>query len=381
MKYIPELKMEDILVRCLNDRAYRRRMNEKIDELVKLIDAGHAVEDSPIGELARSRVRIRKKYSMWNRLFMDRYSAQYSTPEIIGSYRSARIKDEVLDIGSGAGMQCIMFGLGSGCTGIEKDRVRYLSSMINAEVYGSGASFKNEDFYLTNITSARAVFSDPLRMNTRNVRDIVPSPYQIMGKIKAEAYIFDLPPHADLNTIEFNGEKEYISVGGVLSRFTVYTGKYAESDFSAHIMPADMHLTGSRYTGSFAEPHIYDYIYVVDPAVSEAGLLEDFSDMSMISRDERRTVLSCASFRKNFPGMVFSVHGVYDWQGLQAEMARMRPKKVYLRYSVPSDEYYAITEKLEYEDGEGDAYVFRFSENYVIANKIFDINYNKKSNL
>ncbi|CAC12144.1 conserved hypothetical protein [Thermoplasma acidophilum] len=378
---MPELKMEDILARCLSDRAYRKRVNDRIDELVKLIDAGHLVEDSPIGELARSRVRIRKKYSMWNRLFMDRYSAQYSTPEIIGSYRSARIDDDVLDIGSGAGMQCIMFGLRSGCIGIEKDRIRYLSSLLNAEAYGSGASFKNEDFYLTGIASARAVFSDPLRMNTRNVRDIVPSPYHIMEKIQAEAYIFDLPPHADLDTIEFSGEKEYISVGGELSRFTVYTGRYAESDFSAHIIPAGVHLKGSRYTGGFAEPHIYDYIYVVDPAVSKAGLLEDFSDMSMISRDERRTVLSCASLRKNFPGMVFSVHGTYDWPGLQAEMARMRPKKVYLRYGVSSEEYYTITEKLEHDDGEGDAYIFRFSEKYIIANKIFDINYNKNSNL
>ncbi|KAA8923067.1 MAG: SAM-dependent methyltransferase [Thermoplasma sp.] len=378
---MPGQNMEDILSRCLRDRQYRRKVNEKINEMVKLIDAGHALEDSPLADLARSRIRVRKKYDLWDRIFMDSYSAQYSTPEIIARYRAGRIDEDVLDIGSGSGMQCIMFGLRSGCTGIEREKIRYISAMINAEVYGSKSRFRNEDFYEATFGSADLVFSDPLRMNTRNVRDLIPSPYDIMEKIKADAYVFDLPPHADLRTIEFSGEKEYISVGGVLSRFTVYIGRHAESDFSAHILPAGIHLTGSRYTGGFAEPRIYDYIYVLDPAVSEAGLFEDFSDMALISKDERRTVLSHASFRRNFPGSVFSVYGIYDWPGLEAEIASVRPNKVYLRYSIPSDQYYEVTRRLEQRNGSGDVYVFRFSDRYVLANKIYDVNYNNISNL
>ncbi|WP_297217271.1 SAM-dependent methyltransferase [Thermoplasma sp.] len=381
MKDKSEYDLESIISRCVRDKNYRENINRRIDEVIDLLDAGHSVQYSPILELARSRIRVRKKYTLWNRLFLDEYSARYSTPEMIGKYRSGRIHGYVIDIGSGSGMQCIMFGLKDECLGIERERLRYLSSIINADVYGSKSRFRNDDFYSITDVSADIVFSDPLRMNTHDLRKLVPSPYDIMDRIKSDSYVFDVPPHTDLQTITFEGEKEYISVDGVLSRLTVYSGKLMEAEFSAHIMPAGIHITGSPYTGSFASPHVYDYIYVVDPAVAAAGLMEEFSDMALISRDDRRTVLSSESFRKDFPGMVFSVIGIYEWPDLEKKIAEIKPRKVYLRYGISSEDYYAITAKLEYPGGSGDLYIFKFSDRYVLANKIFDINYNMKANL
>ena len=114
---------ENLLSRCLTDKRYRDAIDRRIDGIVDLIDRGYdsksimknagkhgGSEMTFLIEIARSRVRTRGKFSRSNRLWLDDYTARYSTPEAVARYRAQRISGEtILDIGSGGGMQAIFF--------------------------------------------------------------------------------------------------------------------------------------------------------------------------------------------------------------------------------------------------------------------------------
>ena len=65
-------------------------------------------ESKIVFDLAISRIRAESKFSNYEKIWLDSYSSRYSTPEIVASYRSERLKgNQIVDIGSGAGMQSI----------------------------------------------------------------------------------------------------------------------------------------------------------------------------------------------------------------------------------------------------------------------------------
>ena len=138
------MNVNNFLTRILNDENYAIKINNEINNIVNLIGNGYDKNTLSkrysknfefLYEFAKSRIKIKNKFSGYKFLFMDYYSSMYSTPEIIGKYRSEKLKDnDIVDIGAGSGMQSIMLSLNSDVTGIEKDRSRYLMSNINEKV-------------------------------------------------------------------------------------------------------------------------------------------------------------------------------------------------------------------------------------------------------
>ena len=114
METIPEFL--DMLVENANER---RSISRKINEVSDKIREGYHLKDLKIQglperfkefifDLARSRIRAEGKFSLGNEVWLDSYSASYSTPEIAGKYRAGRIKNRsIVDLGAGAGMQSV----------------------------------------------------------------------------------------------------------------------------------------------------------------------------------------------------------------------------------------------------------------------------------
>ncbi len=360
------------------DQVFRRNAEDKIIRTIDEIDSGRKFSGrdllDPVYTIARARVSIRKKYSRWNELYMDDFSASYSTPEIIGKYRAERIDREVLDTGSGAGMQAIMFGLRKRSTGIEIDQSRFLMSQLNAEAYSSDVEFRNIDVYDFSEKYDGAVFSDPLRDRSGGSESLVPSPYDLLKKFPRSDFAFDLPPKMETNRINIEGEREYISINGYLSRLTLYTGSLKRSGSSAHIFPADVHIGGDYSDVRFDQGEAKKYIYVPDEALVYAGLLEGFSQMNLIDRDRRRTVLSSDEELRDFPGTVYSIMDECSHDKLSETVRKINPEDVLLRYSVDPNDYYRITQEMKNEGGNGTLYIFRSGESYYIAEMIADIN-------
>ncbi len=360
------------------DHVFKRNAEDKITRTIDEIDSGKKFSGrdllDPVYIIARARVSIRKKYSRWDELYMDDFSASYSTPEIIGKYRAERMNCEVLDIGSGAGMQAIMFGLRKRSSGIEVDESRYLMSKLNADAYGSDVEFRNIDFYDFSEKYDGTVFSDPLRYRSGGSESLVPSPYDLLKRFPQSDFAFDLPPKMDTEKINIDGEREYISVNGYLARLTLYTGSLKRSGSSAHIFPADVHMEGTYSDTRFAQGEVKKYIYVPDEAVVYAGLLEGFSQMVLVDKDRRRTVLSSDEEIGDFPGTVYSVMDECSHDRLPETVRKINPADVLLRYSVDPNDYYRITQEMKNEGGKGTLYIFRSGENYYITEMIADVN-------
>ncbi|MGC8608936.1 MAG: SAM-dependent methyltransferase [Thermoplasmata archaeon] len=378
-----DLPMEKFLASVIKKQVFRDYAEGKIKNMMERIDAGYSIKPGeiadPIYTIAKARISVRKKYTRWNQLYLDAFSASYSTPEIIGRYRAERIDRNVIDLGSGAGMQAIMFGLKNKSYGIEINRSRYLMSQLNSLVYSSDVTFMNVDVFDFKEEYDGIIFSDPLRIRNGKTISLNPQPEAMMKKFPYRSCAFDLPPKMDINEVKIKGESEYISVNGYLSRLTLYTGELQHSESSAHIFPADIHFEGIRHDTEFMPGDPEHYIYVPDEALVYAGLLQDYSHMTLLEKDKRRIVLSSNEEIRDFPGTVYNVIDVCSSADLVEKTKSKNARNIFLRYAVDPDAYYRITSEMKNPLGSGSLYIFRSGQRYYVTEMIRDINWKNSS--
>ncbi|WP_393972216.1 hypothetical protein OXIME_000836 [Oxyplasma meridianum] len=371
-----------------------------IDEIIDLMRSGHNASTiknqirsskSAVNlytEIAKARINIEKKFRKWNRLWMDLYSSSFSTPEIVGDYRSGRIKqNNILDVGSGSGMQAISFSkFAERVTGIEINRDRYEMSIMNGEVsMVNNIKFiwgdYSEIIHNTNVDVDSAVFSDPLRIKpgTDGKRNLIPSPEIIYTtlKNKTENFIFDLPPLMKKDDITIKGEKEYISVEGKLQRLTLYTGENAESETSAVLLPQGRRFTGNPMNIDFVSAlNVGEFIYLPDVSLIYSGLLCTSipGDLRIIGRDSRRILLTGnEDYSHDFPGESYNVLCKSQFSDLERDVKKFGGRRVYFRFEIETDSYYQLKNSIEKNlHGEKDVYVFMDREGLILAEKILD---------
>ena len=388
---------ENLLSRCLTDKHYRDTIDRRIDGIVDLIDRGHdgksilknagkrvGREITFLIEIARSRVQTRGKFSRSNRLWLDNYTARYSTPESVARYRAQRISGEtILDIGSGGGMQAIFFSESNTVKGLEKDRIRYLESQINAEVYGAKnlefvnsewPSLKNNN---SNLQDA-LIFSDPLRESgskERELKDLIPSPADIIRNYSGITgkFAFDIPPQIRREKLGIDAETEYISVNGSLNRLTLYCGPLKNAESSAVILPAGIKISGRYEPPDFQHAEkVLEFIELPDPSLIYAGLVNQvkkLGDFSFLGGDKRRIVLtSSVNPEEPFPGKIYRNLAVCQLDEIQEKLVEIGAGKIYPRFEIQPEEYYAMKNRFEAAtSGEREIFIFRVGPGYVLS--------------
>ena len=388
---------ENLLSRCLTDKHYRDTIDRRIDGIVDLIDRGHdgksilknagkrvGREITFLIEIARSRVQTRGKFSRSNRLWLDNYTARYSTPESVARYRAQRISGEtILDIGSGGGMQAIFFSESNTVKGLEKDRIRYLESQINAEVYGAKnlefinsewPSLKNNN---SNLQDA-LIFSDPLRESgskERELKDLVPSPADIIRNYSGITgkFAFDIPPQIRREKLGIDAETEYISVNGSLNRLTLYCGPLKNAESSAVILPAGIKISGRYEPPDFQHAEkVLEFIELPDPSLIYAGLVNQvkkLGDFSFLGGDKRRIVLTSSVHPEEpFPGKIYRNLAVCQLDEIQEKLVEIGAGKIYPRFEIQPEEYYAMKNRFEAAtSGEREIFIFRVGPGYVLS--------------
>ena len=388
---------ENLLSRCLTDKHYRDTIDRRIDGIVDLIDRGHdgksilknagkrvGREITFLIEIARSRVQTRGKFSRSNRLWLDNYTARYSTPESVARYRAQRISGEtILDIGSGGGMQAIFFSESNTVKGLEKDRIRYLESQINAEVYGAKnlefinsewPSLKNNN---SNLQDA-LIFSDPLRESgskERELKDLIPSPADIIRNYSGITgkFAFDIPPQIRREKLGIDAETEYISVNGSLNRLTLYCGPLKNAESSAVILPAGIKISGRYEPPDFQHAEkVLEFIELPDPSLIYAGLVNQvkkLGDFSFLGGDKRRIVLtSSVNPEEPFPGKIYRNLAVCQLDEIQEKLVEIGAGKIYPRFEIQPEEYYAMKNRFEaVTSGEREIFIFRVGPGYVLS--------------
>ncbi len=388
---------ENLLSRCLTDKHYRDTIDRRIEGIVDLIDRGHdgksilknagkrvGREITFLIEIARSRVQTRGKFSRSNRLWLDNYTARYSTPESVARYRAQRISGEtILDIGSGGGMQAIFFSESNTVKGLEKDRIRYLESQINAEVYGAKnlefinsewPSLKNNN---SNLQDA-LIFSDPLRESgskERELKDLIPSPADIIRNYSGITgkFAFDIPPQIRREKLGIDAETEYISVNGSLNRLTLYCGPLKNAESSAVILPAGIKISGRYEPPDFQHAEkVLEFIELPDPSLIYAGLVNQvkkLGDFSFLGGDKRRIFLTSSVHPEEpFPGKIYRNLAVCQLDEIQEKLVEIGAGKIYPRFEIQPEEYYAMKNRFEAAtSGEREIFIFRVGPGYVLS--------------
>lgn len=363
------------LEKLIGDSRYREFFNSSVDQAIELIDSGYSgkklldkLQTSPsiavqISEIAYSRISSRGRFSAWDRIWLDFFSSRYATPENICRYRAGRIKDrDLIDIGSGAGLQALFFSKfgRNKVWGIERDPIRYCLSRLNSfELEETDVKFFLVDFFEMDTSTLNlndpVVFSDPLRLTNsgrKSMDHLVPSPGTVIQKMSGHSsdFCFDLPPTFNLEDIGIPGEKEYLSVDHILKRLTLYTGALAENNASATLLPHGKSYSGNPRPLPVERSQPSSYIYMADPAVVKAGLLaglmEEFS-ISLIYTDARRSLLTSHNLHQEFPGEIYEVKGSGNRRETRGILMSNDAGKVFLRYAVNPDEYYSIRDELQ----------------------------------
>lgn len=393
-----KFKLADFLASLRKDPELLERVNKQIDQMTEMIASGYGLNKIrkvmksiyPLDflyEVAHSRIKVRDKFTRSERLWLDDYSASFSTPEIIGKYRSSRIAGKkIIDIGSGAGLQALMFALNSDVVGVEISRERVEMARLNALEYGvKNVRFVHADYasVLENleIDDETVIFSDPLRPKTefeRTLDSLVPSPKVItqLSQRFTSNFVFDLPPQMRWEEITIPGEKEYISLNGRLSRLTLYCGDVKRSESSAVILPEKIVLRGKPEDFQFKpaiEPQ--EYVYLIDPAVTHSKLLREVSLMgnfSKLSSDKRRaTLCSDDGFIKNFPGEIFRTLKISDTEKLMDDLKSVDAARIFPRFTLEPEKYYTFKKEIEESlTGVKDVYIFESDRKYLLATKL-----------
>ncbi|SMD31278.1 class I SAM-dependent methyltransferase [Picrophilus oshimae] len=372
--------MVDFLRLCLDDD-FRYRVNLRSEHFINLIRSGYAKNkiirneyDKYIYEIAKSRIKVSGKFSKYNELFFDEYAASYSTPEIPGIYRSKRLKNnDILDLGSGAGMQDIFFSMNSHVTGIEIDENRYLMSELNKIPYKSKAEFINGDANNFLKEFDGIIFSDPLRPGSsmeRTVNELIPNPLKIISKYKNK-YAFDLPPQMSWDNIIIPGEKEYISINGKLNRLTVYSMDLSLSASSAVMLPRNLIIRGEPGDYKFEKTDVKKYIYLPDISIIYARLLNEIShyDLGLLNHDQRRYILTSYNLYNDFPGEIYRYLFSAHENDLVKKLKENDAKRIFFRFNV--DDYYKKKNYIEMElNGSRDIYIFKSDDFLIGAEKI-----------
>ncbi|WMT52246.1 MAG: hypothetical protein RE471_05035 [Ferroplasma sp.] len=382
------MNLEKFLERVYQSRKFYEYVNGEIDNIVQMIRDGYGPETinksrNPdfklLLEFARSRIRVSRKFSHSEQLFLDHYSSMYSTPEIVGKYRSERLKgNSIIDAGSGAGMQDIMFSSNSKITGIEMDRSRYFMSMLNRIPYDSSADFINEDFFrYKGDFTGKIIFSDPLRpQNSREkyFSQLSPNPMDIIDNAHGiTGYAIDLPPHIKWENIPLKGEKEYISINGNLNRLTLYSTSLSTAESTAVILPQNIKISGipaelnkkpePEYTGM-------DYLILPDISVIYARLLNNIvdPDWPLLYSDSRRYIFAGNSYNSSFPGRQYSIIDYSENLEIERILERIDAGKVFFRLSMDPDETYLYKNRLEKNlSGNKNVYIFKVGRRYIIT--------------
>ncbi len=333
-------------------------------------------------ELARGRISAGGRFSNSHALWLDRFSSMYSTPEIVARYRSSRLKgSSIVDIGSGAGMQSIYFGLNSSVQGIEESEMRYLLSLLNLKEFGvlpvnfvNGKYPENAGYLKVDLDTT--IYADPLRGSGRksDPQTLEPDPRSIIQYYmeRVKGFVFDIPLMMTPDKLQIRGETEYISVDGILSRATFYSSSLAEASSSAVLLPSGLRLKGEPRTVIFEEG-IGPALVMPDPAIVKANILYLVTEGSQLYRvysDSRRLVLASRDHDWGIPGEHFDMISLCNEHSLRSEIAKLKPSKVIPRYSIPPETYYQFVNSFRSDTNEPNPlYLIRYDGKIAICRK------------
>ncbi len=324
---------------------------------------------------------------------------RFATPEVVARYRAGRLRCGVLaDISCGIGGQAVCFAKECGSVyGIDIDGERLECARRNAGVYGvDNITFIEGDALspqvVKQVADADVIFSDPARPAEENVRQtdsLRPGIPMVMEAYRdvTDSFAFEAPPQMPPERVDFECEREYLSVDGQLNRLTLYFGPLERCRRSAVVLKGDRHYRLESSTGvSVAAPVVIPevgetrvYAFEPDPAVVKAGLLGELagglgSKVELVRIDARRSLLTSDVLL----GSPFFKHRYRVLDRVPLDCGKVNRSlmgygmgKAVIRFSVAPDMYWDVRNRIENGlEGEGVAHLFEIADQVYVCEKI-----------
>ena len=309
----------------------------------------------------------------------DKDGLRFATPEPVAKYRAARLAcGTIADISCGIGGQTIYFA--QRCKhvyAVEIDLQKLEYAKQNCAKHGlSNVTFICGDALdpavIAQIPKVDIVFSDPYRPpeeETRQADSLRPGIPAVMDAYAeiTQNFAFEAPPQMPPERIDFDCEKEYISLNGQLNRLTLYFGKIKRYDRIAVSLPEGNAIVDAPVElppmVEATKPMLF--MFEPDQAVVAASLLNELVDdmikaigshVRVLKIDKKRTLmtadlLTVHPMNKNTYIMlrIMPFETENDYEKINEFLKKSNAGKVTLRGSIDPKDYWGIRNKLEAE--------------------------------
>lgn len=235
------------------------------------------------------RQRAASKFSRANKMLFTRAGLEQSTSESIARYRAGRYagREQIIDLCCGIGGDLIaLAGLGPKATAVDRDPVHLFLAEHNARVYHPDAEITPVQMSVEDVafSESDAVFIDPARRESSGKRTGYQSDPSVDWSIslahRVAAVGIKTAPGIPRELVPAGWELEMIALGSDLKEAVMWSPALAREPRSAtvindngttHLPP----LPGDTVTIRDAKPG--DWLHDVNPAVTNAGLVEDLA--------------------------------------------------------------------------------------------------------
>jgi len=316
---------------------------------------------------------VARKKNFEKPLYSDKDGIRFATPKAVAQYRAKRLKCKTLaDISCGIGGQTIFFAKECDLVyAVEIDPKKIEYARKNCELY----DLDNVEFIcgdalspdvIEQIPKVDVIFSDPARPaeeNKRKVMSLEPGIPNVISAYsdKTNNFVFEAPPQMPPERIQFDCEREYLSLNGQLNRLTLYFGDLKQCERSAVSLPDNVHISSTNTTYDMDETQTLKmYAYEPQPSAVKAEMLPQLAgslkndignvDIKLFTIDKKRLLItSDARFKNAMLKNHYSVLQVTDFEPdtINSILKKHDVGTVVLRAGVDPADYWTIRNKIE----------------------------------
>ncbi len=255
-------------------------------------------------ETAILRGKAAVKFPLAERMYFTREALEQSSSAIVAEHRAKRFRGyaHVADLCCGIGADAIaLAAVGCRVTAVERDPLRARMTDVNLAACGFAEQSRVliADVLSDPLPTVDAIFCDPSRRSDGkrflSIGDYLPSPLAVRSRFPTDfPMAFKLAPGVPLEDLEaFDGEVEFVSLGGELKECVVWLGLLGKQCRRATVLPSGetFAAVGEAPFAEIGPP--LRYVYDPDPTLTRSGLVGYWAECSSLRQlHERSAVLT-----------------------------------------------------------------------------------------
>lgn len=242
--------------------------------------------------LCELRRRGMVKFSRAAEMWFDRQGMEQATSERVARHKAGRFREEVLDLCSGIGGDCLALARSCHVTAVDVNPLAGLRTQWNAEVYGVASRVTTECLDVATIDPRTTlVHIDPDRRAQASGRAVRVEDYMpgldFLQRLTRDGRggAIKLSPASNFGGKFRDVEIELVSLDGECKEATIWFGELrGRQSWRATVLPSGETIAAEPldFAADISPP--LQYVYDPDPAVVRAGLVDAVAARLVLAR-------------------------------------------------------------------------------------------------